>query len=348
MGNWHKLPFVPAMSFVSVIVLIVQVQLTLGSCTNEELKTYYTTGGEACRDACDKHGYNYFWCRTISSWDYCSERENYDYNGLKCKSSHPCGKYGKTYYWCKTNKGESECGLMEPKTVLYKTKYNDLCVTDCYYAKFGKYYWCYTKKGWDYCSPARDVTYRNEPCRWDHSCGSNGKNYNWCYTKSSWDYCGYIDPCECSYYSSQRSKRDTNKELFSCTQTINGDKFITTFNAEPFFGSQEYDSSIRNEITNLISKWKDEYLSNQTSEKLDLITDHNSALNLELKGNTHYHLKVTANSSQGHKVLVSQVLIPTRPHFPGRYIRMALLESFHNHAIISMETSECEDKEQTG
>jgi len=31
------------------------------------------TGKEACLTPCESHGYDYFWCRTQKSWDYCGK-----------------------------------------------------------------------------------------------------------------------------------------------------------------------------------------------------------------------------------------------------------------------------------
>ena len=39
------------------------------SCSPNSNQT--ATGQETCQGPCKNHGYNYFWCRTRNSWDYC-------------------------------------------------------------------------------------------------------------------------------------------------------------------------------------------------------------------------------------------------------------------------------------
>ena len=62
--------------------------------TSRDMTIIYVTGagdktGKPCRESCDKHGYDYYWCYTnvknsahpFRTWDYCS----------KCKEN----RYGK-------------------------------------------------------------------------------------------------------------------------------------------------------------------------------------------------------------------------------------------------------------
>src|SRR5687768_472474 len=84
------------------------------------------------------------------------------------------------------------------------TTHSHECVSDCITRPDDNHYWCYTNHGilwssWDYCSPRKDYTINNEPCRSDDRCtkgtGGRRQDYYWCYTDSNnnWDYCGPVD-----------------------------------------------------------------------------------------------------------------------------------------------------------
>uniref|UniRef100_A0A3P9J4P9 Si:ch211-165i18.2 n=1 Tax=Oryzias latipes TaxID=8090 RepID=A0A3P9J4P9_ORYLA len=94
---------------------------------NEEAKDYYcSTGtmtvrcsptysdiavnGERCKNdhTCGHHGsYDYYWCNTESSWQYCSPPLPLGKTdkGIFCGSKRNCAKYGYSYYWCDLDDG---------------------------------------------------------------------------------------------------------------------------------------------------------------------------------------------------------------------------------------------------
>ncbi|ROL50858.1 hypothetical protein DPX16_15102 [Anabarilius grahami] len=159
-------------------------------------KIYYgSTTGAVCHNNCDQIYHDYYWCNTAEGWDYCSPSENRDYMNKQCREDRPCGKYDKNYNWCRLKEGSwGYCGLVKPKTLVRRTKYDHFCVDKCQRHEKKDYYWCHTASSWDYCSPDVDVTYKNKPCRSDHSCDSHGYSYNWCWTsESDYDYCGPIE-----------------------------------------------------------------------------------------------------------------------------------------------------------
>eukprot|EP00397_Hematodinium_sp_SG-2012_P050974 GEMP01059489.1.p1 GENE.GEMP01059489.1~~GEMP01059489.1.p1 ORF type:complete len:188 (+),score=11.57 GEMP01059489.1:83-646(+) len=59
-----------------------------------------TTSDEKCTTPCGQDGYDYFWCYTTRSWDYCSLKDLTRY-GVACDGK--CGKHGISYDWCWTN-----------------------------------------------------------------------------------------------------------------------------------------------------------------------------------------------------------------------------------------------------
>ncbi|KAF6737908.1 Endonuclease domain-containing 1 protein [Oryzias melastigma] len=68
-----------------------------------------TIRGVKCRTdhTCGKHGYNYYWCYTDDSWDYCSPPQplGLTVNGKRCSVQRNCAAYGYDYYWCRTDDG---------------------------------------------------------------------------------------------------------------------------------------------------------------------------------------------------------------------------------------------------
>ncbi|KAL2085227.1 hypothetical protein ACEWY4_018547 [Coilia grayii] len=120
-----------------------------------------TVSGSRCKSGhtCGTQGYQYYWCYTDSSWDYCSPPlpmgvgvGSYKGDGQYCRSDHNCGWYGKRYTWCYTD-------------------YNG---------------------NWDYCCSINDhfSALSGQTCKSDHPCDFYGYSYLWCFTTNgSWDYC---------------------------------------------------------------------------------------------------------------------------------------------------------------
>ncbi|KAI4903128.1 hypothetical protein NFI96_007895 [Prochilodus magdalenae] len=152
----------------------------LGS-SAEVMKSHYSsTYGVLCYNTCDKHGKDYYWCKTRKGWDYCSPAQNRDYKDNACRDDHPCDKHDKDYYWCYKNEGWGYCGTVESKTTTYlSSKYQRLCNDECLYDESSKYYWCYTDKGWDYCSPSENIDYKGNACRDDHPCDKHAFMMEW-------------------------------------------------------------------------------------------------------------------------------------------------------------------------
>ncbi|XP_036439528.1 uncharacterized protein LOC118816997 [Colossoma macropomum] len=327
----------------------------LGCSADEVIKNYYTsTYGELCYDTCQTHGNSYYWCHTRKGWDYCSPSENRDYEGNACQDDHPCGKHGENYYWC-NNQGwfprRSYCGPVEPKTILHiSSKYRRSCIDDCSFDESSNYFWCHTDEGWDYCSPVPDVTYKNVPCRSDHFCGDHGYSYNWCWvTESEWDYCGVIKPGECTYYSTQRKKRQPNNAVVFCTRKDGGNQVETIFYAEPDPTALADGSSWRNEITDLIARWDNGYLGDQARSQL--ITSSNLRIDLQgllyIGGQRYYNLQIQLNVHRRPRqsTTVSQVLIPRDSTVPDRYVRFAFVESFRRRARVTMRVNRCQNNQ---
>lgn len=333
----------PKVTLVLVSIFFIQLYCTWGS---ENFKHYYTSiYEELCNDACETRGNDYYWCNTKEGWDYCSLLENRDYKGYTCRDEHSCGKYDESYYWCKRKVGSwGYCGKVEPKTMLHLSlTYQSVCIDACMYNSNKNYYWCHTEKGWDYCSPAAGVTYRNEPCRSDHPCGTHFEKYTWCWTDSNWDYCGLIKPNECSYVTSSRKRRELNNLILICTRTDKGNNKKTKFYAEPNPGAITDVGRYRNEITNLISRWNNGYLVNQARSGL-ITSEH---LRIDLQGimnrynQRYYNLQIQINTHRqsGTSTTVAQVIVPQNEDIPDRYIRMAFIESFRRRARISVNVS---------
>ncbi|KAK3523002.1 hypothetical protein QTP86_010510 [Hemibagrus guttatus] len=249
-----------------------------------DFQYHYTSNyGLLCYDTCHQNGKSYYWCNTKKGWDYCSVKQNTDYKGKECKIEHPCDLYGKYYYWCYNKAGKwGYCGNVQPRKVnnkdLYKSSTFQMeCKDKCSYDNSTLHYGCNTNKGWDYCSPSPDVTYKNELCRFDHSCKSHGYKYTWCWTDSGWGYCGIIEKSEiCDSVAVPKRESDTYE---ICLRD--------NFNGKITKLKQEYDPKAiaegrkwSNEISQIISNWNNEYLDNHS--KSNVITTTN--LHLDLQG----------------------------------------------------------------
>ncbi|KAL7856344.1 hypothetical protein AOLI_G00199480 [Acnodon oligacanthus] len=205
-------------------------------------------------------------------------------------------------------------------------------------------------ESWDYCSPTPGITYRNVPCRSDHSCGTHGYSYIWCWTTASeWDYCGIIKPSECIYYSTQGgvissfvlTKIQASTAVAYCTRTDKGNHVETIFYAEPNPRALTDGSPWRGEITNIIARWDNGYLGNQA--RPNLITSEHLRIDLQgllcIDGQQYYNLQIQLNVPRrpGQSTTVSQIFIPRNVPVPDRYVRFAFVESFRRRARINAE-----------
>ncbi|KAM9449970.1 uncharacterized protein Hap1MRO34_022433 [Clarias gariepinus] len=308
----------------------------------------YTTSGKLCTGTCDRQGSDYFWCSTKDGWDYCSVTENTDYKGHPCRDDHPCKKYGKSYTWCYNKKGSwGYCGLVhsveEPKTLLrISSKHRSECRDECLYDEKEKYFWCNTDKGWDYCSPLPDTTYKNEPCRSDHSCGTHGYKYNWCWTNSEYDYCGVIRPGECKYSYTGNKENQSNVAMLSCTASYSGSNTETKFDTEPDPIEIADGSRWGREVTSLIARWHSGYLTEDPSFP---VTTDNLRINLlgvvRKENLQYYQVEIhTKAEKSGRNSRLAQVLVPVGSSVPSRYVRTALAESFRRRARITLEVAD--------
>lgn len=333
----------PKVTLVLVSIYLVQLSGTWGS---EIDKHYYTSTFEAlCYDTCETRGSYYYWCNTKVGWDYCSPLENMDYEGYRCSDEHPCGKYNEPYYWCRRmDGGWGYCGKVEHESRLHLSlTYHCVCIDACMYNPVRNYYWCYTEEGWDYCSPAADVTYRNEPCQSNHPCGNYGEKYTWCWTDSNWDYCGLIKQNECSYVTSSRKRRESNDLFLICTLTDKVNNRVIKFYAETNRGAITDRRVDQNEITELILRWNNGYLGYRA--RSGLITSDNLRIDLQgtfPRSNQRYcNLQIQINEQRqpGTSTTVAQVIVPQNEDIPDDYIRMAFEESIRRRAKITVTVS---------
>ncbi|XP_076130720.1 uncharacterized protein LOC143112305 [Alosa pseudoharengus] len=266
---------------------------------------HYTSNYDVqCYDGCEKRGYDYYWCHTQKGYDYCSARNNFDYKGNKCIKNYPCNKYDRDYYWCYLEKGGWDyCAPVEPKATRYQTYNLEECIDDCRYHEHGDYFWCHTQYSWDYCSPLSDLTYKGEPCRPNHECGTYGYSYSWCYTTSSnhWDYCGMV-----SYQECRKQHSNTSREY--CTWEENAWKVVFSVKTD-HKAIAEPNKKLRKEALQLIDRWNNQGLGNQSRSNLLMSGD----LRIDLQevftrdDQQYYKLQIQVNS-QG--TILSQIKVP--------------------------------------
>ncbi|XP_048028834.1 uncharacterized protein LOC125256687 isoform X1 [Megalobrama amblycephala] len=301
---------------------------------------YGSRTGVMCHDKCDQDK-NYL-CNTAKGQDLCSQFLNKDNMNRHCKEDSPCRKRGQNYYWCWLKEGSwGHCGPVEPKMFLHRSKKDHLCVDECQYHESGDYYWCHTDSSWDYCSPDVDVTYKNKPCRSDHSCGLHGESYNWCWTsESDYDYCGPVVSGECTYDTSQnRNRGDLKNRKLICTQVDRAKTIITTFNVEPAPNDIADGSQWKREAEILIKRWDNEYLVGHGHSNLI----HSYNVHIDMKDNikrnnqSYYDLRIHLKQGPGRSPTVSQIIVP--PGIPDRYMRRAFLESFRHRARVFVDVS---------
>ncbi|KAK2898143.1 endonuclease domain-containing 1 protein-like [Channa argus] len=117
-----------------------------------------TVSGEKCKSdhTCGKHGYDYYWCNTDHSWDYCSPPPplGVTKSGKPCRAERNCAKYSESYFWCEPEGGK-----------------------------------------WEHCCRRADrfSAVNGRTCKQESPCDYYGKSYLWCETTdttdSYWDYC---------------------------------------------------------------------------------------------------------------------------------------------------------------
>ena len=307
-----------------------------------------STYGALCYDQCATNGQTYYWCHTREGWDYCSPRPNVDYYNNPCKATHPCAKNDKSYYWCYLEKGSwGYCGLQTPKTSFFRSStYRELCRDNCEYDSQKEYYYCYTSKGWDYCSPWPDVTYRDVPCRDDHSCDLQGEQYYWCYTKNSWDYCGVTEGIECQH--SHWNKRQADPKQYQCTDS--GNRRLVTFDQNATANIAILGAQLRSDIQRITSMWFNELLIDQirTLVRTDTFRiDMQGMVNRDSQ--RYYNLQIQRNvpRQRGQSTTYSQVLVPQNLEgVPTRYVRRAFVLSYKDRAGITIRVSSLQRRGQ--
>ena len=98
-----------------------------------------------CLDECKKQEYlGYYTCNTLLGPDYCSPKNDTTYQEEKCTSS--CDKHDYDYYWCKTSSSWNYCGYWnapeEKKMMIEYTNDGNICADYC--GKKGySYDWCW-------------------------------------------------------------------------------------------------------------------------------------------------------------------------------------------------------------
>ncbi|KAG7313864.1 hypothetical protein KOW79_022360 [Hemibagrus wyckioides] len=313
----------------------------------EDFQYHYSSKyGLLCYDGCHQNGKSYYWCKTRKGWDYCSVRQNTDYKGNECKREHPCDLHDEDYRWCYTTNGEwGYCGSVEPKKVnnkhLYKSSTFQIeCKDRCSYDNSEELYGCNTHKGWDYCSPSPDVTYKNKPCRFDHSCSSHGYKYTWCWTDTDWGYCGIIEKSEiCDSVTLSKRVSDHIEEI--CLRD--------DFNEKMTMLMLEWDPKAitegrkwSNEMSQIISQWDNEYLDSE--RKSNVITTTNLQLGLQglvQRNNVQYTvLQIQRKMQDPHRIspTVAEVYLP-KDVIPEKHVHQAIIESFCNRAKIYVKVS---------
>ncbi|ROL41324.1 hypothetical protein DPX16_0212 [Anabarilius grahami] len=301
---------------------------------------YGSKTGAMCYDNCYQVDHDHFWCDTAQGKDYCSPLLYRDYKGKHCREDSPCGKRDRNYNWCYLEEGGwGYCGPVEPKMFLHRSKKDQFCVDECQYHESGDYYWCHTADSWDYCSPDVDVTYRDKPCRSDHSCGLHGESYNWCWTSGSdYDYCGPVDSVKCFYGTSQnRNRGHLNDRKLICAQVDRANKKIITFTVEPASFDIADGSQWKSEAQSLIRRWDNAYLVDKAHS--NLIYSENLHINMEgiikLNNQSYYYLQIHVKQGPSRSTTVSQIIVPRG--IPENYMRRAFLESFRHRARVFVE-----------
>ena len=70
------------------------------SSTDAGKRIIVTSYGNICTGQCKKNGWEYYYCHTKNSWDYCSPIPGMGAYGKLCKDE--CASRGEDYLWCHT------------------------------------------------------------------------------------------------------------------------------------------------------------------------------------------------------------------------------------------------------
>ncbi|KAJ8251432.1 hypothetical protein GJAV_G00221290 [Gymnothorax javanicus] len=313
----------------------------------EDSRHYTSKYGTECYDSCEqRQNTDYFWCHRKEGWDYCSPRNNVDYKGNTCKEDYPCDNYGEEYKWCFLgNESRGYCARVEPKAMIHQTYALKDCIDECQYYESGEYFWCHTNDDWDYCSPLKDVTYKDVPCRPDHECGTHGYDYNWCYTtdNNDYDYCGVINPGECMYSSLNRSKRAPEKSQLICKMEDNNKrretKVKTEVNVEAI---AEPNKKLHEEALDLITRWDNQGFADQAKSKL--IVSKNLRIDLQtplnMNDRRYYNLQIQVNRPQNEEesTTLAKIIVPDGTS--AEYMRWAFRESLQHRAKVTLEVED--------
>ncbi|XP_047197788.1 uncharacterized protein LOC118099065 [Hippoglossus stenolepis] len=315
----------------------------LDQCIDECPATHFTSTYDVhCSNRCEKRGSDYYKCNSQKGWDYCSPGEDIDYEGNHCLKA--CGKYGEdSFYQCYLWEGSwGKCARVEPRAMIYHTRYQRQCVDSCQFYESEDYFWCHDGDDWEYCSPLPDHTYKNEPCRFNHECGRHGESYTWCYTTfdNDWDYCGVIGPGECVSSQTYRAKRQPNNPRVICTREDNNNRRVTTFREEGDSRNiAPTNRKLRNEAVDLINQWNNQGLTDQS--RSELITSSNLRLDNQGLFNRNnqrcYNLQIQLNGQRasGRSTTVAHIIVPVDTS--AEYMRLAFRESLQRQVSVVLE-----------
>uniref|UniRef100_A0A803K588 Uncharacterized LOC116406590 n=1 Tax=Xenopus tropicalis TaxID=8364 RepID=A0A803K588_XENTR len=300
-------------------------------------QVHITSYGGVCTSPCAQKSYSYYWCEQAggsnSWWDYCSPEDGYDYKFSRCNSKCQYNNY--KYRWCWTGylkKTWGYCGNTIEEFEEHHTWKNVACKGEC--DLVGGYFKCTDTNGkQDYCSPSTDVTYRGEPCRIDHRCGTYGYTYYWCYTDNSnnWDYCGkIISSCEDHDPLLQGRRLAAQEEEEICRITDSGNKCETVLTAIPVSDNVLYQPSRREftEASCLINRVNENLFFPESAQTI-IFSD---TLRLDLQGTflidrvRYYNVQIQINGPRQGSSSIAQIFFPEdldTTRF-SRYIRRAL------------------------
>lgn len=230
-------------------------------------------------------------------------------------------------------------GLCWAQSFHYTSTYGLLCNDDCSLHS-SEYYWCNTDEGWDYCSPAPQVTYRNEACQ-DYPCDTHGYSYFWCSTDPSWDYCGRVETNQ-SITINIRQKRQPNNGEPICTEKIDNNKevrYYAEINKNIADGKQW-----REEIEGLISQWSNGCLSNGAKsclrESKSFRIDQQGVFKRNNK--QYYNLQIQINKPRKPKesTTVALVILEDNNQINDNHVQFAFKQSFDSRVKVTVEVAE--------
>ncbi|KAK3586703.1 hypothetical protein CHS0354_020705 [Potamilus streckersoni] len=71
-----------------------------------------------CTDQCGYNGYDYIWCKSGNTWEFCSKPGAWTINGTRCQEDHLCGRHRfdttERGYWCYTDPGHTRSSYCCP------------------------------------------------------------------------------------------------------------------------------------------------------------------------------------------------------------------------------------------